>query len=271
MAQQGEDVLDEDELVVSDAGAWAEEKHRCLGAYVDATHAVRARWGDCAYIDLYSGPGRQYVESSARLINGSPVVAWAASTLHGVPFKQVFISDRDSYVRACEKRLTRLGAPVTIAALKAKDAAGVAAKRADPNGLHLVFADPYNLKDLPWEVVRPLFDQAHIDFIVHFSEMDLTRNLDRYITQDPSPLDAFAPGWRKHLTRAGRTTTRGQFFEYWVSLWAAEGFKLADQVPLMTSSSNSPLYRLVLFSRHPLAKKIWNSVAKSRTQGLLFG
>ena len=158
---------------------------------------------------LYSGPGRQLVEETGEIINGSPLVAWAASKLHPAAFAEVLISDRDEYASACKTRLSRVSAPVEIAANDAADAASVAAQRVI-EGLHLVFADPYNLKDLPWQVFEPLIYLKHIDFIVHFSQQDLTRNLDLYIAQDPSPLDTFAPGWRRQVPMAGAVQMRGQ-------------------------------------------------------------
>ena len=42
----------------------------------------------------------------------------------------------------------QLHAPVKIAGVTAEDAAVAIANSVDPKGLHLVFADPYNLKDL---------------------------------------------------------------------------------------------------------------------------
>ena len=264
-------LLDPDDgLPLSPAGDWAKEKHRLLQEYVDASWGARRRWGRSTFIDLYSGPGRQYVEETDELINGSPLVAWAASNLNPAPFAEVLVSDREDYARACEKRLQRLHAPVTFTAVDAGEAAIVAVRRVDPGGLHLVFADPYNLKDLPWSVFEPLVGMKHVDFIVHFSQADLTRNLERYITQDPSPLDTFAPGWRNHVERGNPVEMRGRFFRYWVSLFEGHGFKVARSVPLIVNDRGAPLYRLVLFSRHPLAQKLWDSVADKSSQGKLF-
>ena len=126
------------------------------------------------------------------------------------------------------------------------------------------------MKELSWSVFEPLLGFGHIDFIVHFSQADLTRNLDLYFTQDPSPLDAVAPGWRNHVQRTERVQMRGRFFQYWASLFAARGFKIAKTVPLVVNSRSAPLYRLVLFSRHPLAHKLWDSVAGKSSQRKLF-
>lgn len=259
-----------DGLPVSEAGEWAKEKHRLLAQYIDASWGARGKFGPSTYADLYSGPGRQFVDETEEIIDGSPLVAWEACNRHRAPFAKVLIADIKSFVQACETRLKKMQCPVKIAALDAENAAIVAAKSADVSGLHLVFADPYNLKDLPWRVFQPLLKLPRVDLIVHFSQADLTRNLDRYFDENPSPLDDFAPGWRGHVEPSGAVQMRGRFFEYWVGLFHAEGFKLADAIPLVVNVKSAPLYRLVLFSRHPLAGKLWNSVADRTSQGKLF-
>lgn len=259
-----------DGLPVSAAGEWAKDKHRLLAQFVDASWGARAKFGASTYADLYSGPGRQVVEETEEIIDGSPLVAWDACNRHRAPFAQVLVADSKPFAQACEARLKALKCPVEIAAFNAEDAALVAAKKASPDGLHLIFADPYNLKDLPWRVFQPLLKLPRVDLIVHFSQADLTRNLDRYIREDPSPLDDFAPGWRRHVKHSGSVEMRGRFFEYWVGLFRAEGFTLADSVPLVVNTKSAPLYRLALFSRHELARKLWDSVADRSSQRKLF-
>lgn len=253
-----------DGLPLSKAGEWAEEKHRLLADYIVASGPARARWGPSTYLDLHSGPGRQLLEDSADIINGSPLIAWTSSKISRAPFAQVLISDRERYAKACKTRLEKLGAPVEIAALKATEAAHVAQSKMAPDGLHIVFADPYGLRDLPWRAFEPLLGFAHIDFVAHFSQSDLTRNLDTYFAEDSEILEAFAPGWRKHVGEMRDPVhMRGRFFEHWINLFAAHKFKVADFVPLITSGTEAPLYRLVCLSRHPLSGKIWKSLNKA--------
>ena len=259
-----------DGLLTTSAGEWAKEKHRLLAQYIDASWGARGKWGPPTYVDLYSGSGRQFIEGSGQIIDGSPLVAWGACNRHRAPFAEVLIADAKKLVEVCETRLKALRCPVKIAAFSAEDAAVMAAKNVDSSGLHLVFADPYNLKHLPWRVFEPLLKVPRIDLIVHFSQSDLTRNLDRYFRQDPSPLDDFAPGWRRRVEHSEAVQMRGRFFEYWVGRFKAEGFKLADSVPLVVNTKSAPLYRLALFSRHDLAGKLWNSVADKTSQGKLF-
>lgn len=258
-----------DGLIVSDARPWAAEKHRLLGNYIRATYGPRRRFSRCSYVDLFSGPGRTRIEETGVIADGSPLVAWRAGVDTPWPFSDFYLSDDNpAYCTALKQRIDARGVTATVICAPAVEAAGKVGDALNPKGLHLAFVDPYNLGGLPFEVFRCLAWHEHIDFIVHFSAADLMRNLERYFAEDDSVLDAFAPGWRDHVERRDPVQMRGRFFEYWLSLF--KGYQVADAVPLITNSKNAPLYRLVLLSRHPLAKKIWNSVAGQDDQGKLF-
>ena len=257
----------QDGLPVSDAGPWAADKHRLLGDYVRATWGARRKFKRCSYVDLFSGPGRTRIEETGAIADGSPLVAWRAGVDTPWPFSDLYLSDADpAFCTALKERMKARDAPAKVGCWPAAEAARRAGDSLNSKGLHLAFVDPYNLGALPFEVFRGLAWHDHIDFIVHFSAADLTRNLERYFAEDDSVLDAFAPGWREHVERRDPVQMRGRFFEYWLSLF--KGFQVADAVPLFTNSKNAPLYRLVLLSRHPLAKKIWNSVADGDQRSL---
>jgi three-Cys-motif partner protein len=263
----------EDGLPVSKAGDWAQLKHKLLADYVHSTWAVRRKLRKTrampTYTDLFAGPGRAMIKPG-EIIDGSPLVAWKAAAAHEAPFTSLFASDiNKDFVDAVDSRLKALKAPVVSRFASALEAAPWAAAQMDANSYHLVFADPFNLASLPWDVFKPFLRHEHLDFIVHFSEGDLTRNLDTYTVQEQSSLDRFAPGWRERVGGMGEPAQmRGRFFEHWISLFEAERYKLAATVPLITNSKNVKLYRLVLLSRHPLGEKIWKSVAK-QPQGVL--
>ncbi len=124
---------------------------------------------------------------------------------------------------------------------------------------------------MPFAVFVPFFKLQRVDFIVHFSANDLQRNLDSYLSRDESVMDAFAPGWRKHVTSIrARDQMRGTAFWYWVSKFEGERFKLAKERVLIRGKTNQPLYWLLNFSRHPLAADIWDDVADSGGTGDLF-
>lgn len=259
----------EDGLPIGDAGEWASEKHRLLADYIVATRFVRGKVkrqrAAPAYVDLFSGSGRARLAKSGDIIDGSPLVAWKAAAGGENPFSNVLVSDANpGFADAAVARLKRFDAPAEGQGIAAVEAAKWATDRLDPNSFHLAFVDPYNLGGLPWDVFKALVPHRHLDFIVHFSQGDLARNLDTYSAQEQSSLDRFAPGWKEKVGQMrDPVQTRGMFFAHWISLFEREGYTLADSIPFV-NSKNAPLYRLVLLSREaPLAKKIWKSVARN--------
>jgi three-Cys-motif partner protein len=266
------DIDPADNLPVSPAGEWAVEKHKQLGQYIYATRHARDKWPSRGYVDLFSGPGRQRVTTTGALIDGSPLVAWNTTTrdTKGV-FNHVAVCDLDAdYSRAAEKRLRDRGAPVRGFAGTALESAKWARKALDPKGLHLIFVDPYRLRDLPWTVLEQLTDLDHVDLIVHFSTGNLNRYLERYYSEEQSVLDDFAPRWREHVPRGEPVQARARVLEYWASLVVAKGFYVAKRKPLVTNLQNAPLYRLVFFSRDEFPTTMWDALDKGDQSEMQF-
>lgn len=264
-----------DKLPAMEVGDWAKEKADLLRRYVDASRGARARYRACSYIDLFCGPGRVFRRDASEFADGCAITAWRQSVDSGTPFSQVIVGDVDqSNVVCCERRLLAVNAPVRTLVGKAEEIAEKAIRQLDPYGLHLAFLDPFNVGALPLKIVEVLARVKRMDLIVHFSQNDLQRNLP-----EPSDLhngaafDAFAPGWRGAITAAAhnRVMQRSQYFQHWISrIRSFDGYQVADAVPLIRNNRNAPLYRLVLFSRHPLGKKLWDDVAKSPQYDLPF-
>jgi three-Cys-motif partner protein len=144
------------------------------------------------------------------------------------------------------------------------------ARAVPQNALVLAYLDPYNLAYLSFGIIRALGELRHIDFVVHFSTMDLQRNVEMELDPRRARFDVAAPGWRETLNANGlsKAALRRAFFEYWTSLVESLGFTLSNQAPLVRGDRNEPLYRLVSFSRHPFANGIWDDVAKGRNREL---
>jgi len=91
-----------DDLMVSEVGPWATEKHERLRKYIDASRGARARFlppsgmGGASYIELYSGPGRSLITDTTEIIDGSAVVAFKAGRDSGHPFSEIHLSDLEA-------------------------------------------------------------------------------------------------------------------------------------------------------------------------------
>ncbi|TFW10427.1 three-Cys-motif partner protein TcmP [Oxalobacteraceae bacterium OM1] len=259
----------DDGLSVMEVGAWSEDKHALIRRFVHASWAARTRWSQRTYVDLFCGPGKILVRGNNEIKDGSPIVAWKESSRHGGAFTDVFIADLDSdSVSACESRLRSLGAPV-------RPFLGEAAVTVDQvlpflrqRGLHLVLLDPFSMGVLDFSILQKLARLKHVDIVLHFSVMDLQRNIDGEYTKTGGLLERFAPNWRNHVQvhDTNKEGARNAYLDYWISLAQSLGFRVHIRAPLFTNSNNGPLYRLVLLYRNDLPGKLWNDVAKPQGQ-----
>ena len=259
-------------LPILDIGEWSLEKHDLLRKYVAASWAARQKWPYRCFIDLFSGPGRVRVRKSNVVTDGGAVVAWRQASEKGGRFTKVIVGDIDpNAVNACKARLEALGAPVDALVGPATQTVDQVLTIANPNGLHLAYLDPYNLEHLPFSVIERLAKFKNIDILVHFSVMDLQRELELDFERDQSRFELFAPDWRNQIDPRSMTKqeARAAFVRYWLSLVDSLGFSCSRERPLMTNSKNGPLYRMMFLMRHKLADKLWSDIAKP-PQGSLF-
>lgn len=252
-------------LPILEIGTWSREKHDLLRRYVGASSAARKKWPDCSFIDLFCGPGRVRVRNTPDEADGGAVVAWRQAADTQSPFTQVIVGDLDTIAaNSCGQRLTALGAPVSVLHGAAEETVEEAAKLATPRGLHLAYLDPYNLGHLPFSVIERLAKFKNIDILVHFSVMDLQREIDLDFERDASRFESFAPNWRDHVdvSKLTQQRAREEFITYWLKLVSNLGFSCSREKPLLTNSNNGPLYRMMFLMRHKLAEKLWNDIAK---------
>jgi three-Cys-motif partner protein len=132
------------------------------------------------------------------------------------------------------------------------------------NALALAYIDPYNLAYLSFSIIKRLAELKHIDFAVHFSLMDLTRNVDMELDPARDRFSEASPGWRD---RAPDKISKSQlpiwFFDDWRQQITGLGFSVSQEMPLVKDQDGRALYRLVFFSRHSFPDRIWGDVARS--------
>lgn len=256
-------------------GSWSQQKHEILTDYIVASRLARAKWEEACYIDVFCGPGRVVERGTNIFRDGGAIAAWKASCVgHGRPFTTMYIGDLDQQsVSVCQQRLARLGASAQSFNGTAKETVHEIVSRL-PRGLHLAFLDPFNAEHLDFEIIRTLSRQRSMDILVHFSVMDIQRNIDLEAASSGTRLERVAPGWReavdlKHLPKNAFVNA---FLEHWKSTVLKEAhMTTAEKMPLMKNSKSGPLYRLILLQRHNLAKKLWNDVGKEdKKQKTLF-
>ena len=268
-------MLDDDGLPLDEVGAWTKEKHERLRKYVDISRAVRRKFiqrtGAATYIDLFCGKGRAVIRETGERIDGSPLVAFKSAVKGRVPFSEIYIADEtEETCRAASQRIASAGGSATVEVGRAEETAPRIVGRLNPNGLHLILLDPFNLEDLSFSVIEAFRGLRCVDLLIHFSAQDLQRNLDAYALSKDSPLDRVAPGWREVVDlRQSKRATRAAFVAYWASKIEALGLPPAKHAELVSGSKNQRLYWLVFASRHALARQFWDKIRNVSGQGEL--
>lgn len=248
-------------------GAWAKDKYARLAKYVDISRAVRRGFtargkAGASYIELFSGPGRVRIRDTLEVTHGSPLVAWTEAARTKSDFTELHIADADPrLLEAAVARLRKHGAPVFPESGTANETVEHIIRKLNPYALHVAFLDPYNLGALPFEVIRKLAGLKRMDILIHVSMQDLNRNLLRYLAADSSPLDVFAPDWRKHVEgERSIEYVRGKLFAYWRSLLRTIDMSTAEAAELVVGNNKQPLYWLAFAARHERALEFWEKI-----------
>lgn len=253
-------------------GRWVpDEKHLYLTRYLDATREARKKFKQRVLIDLFCGPGRIQVEGESFTRDGGSVAAYRQSLASGAPFTRVLVGDIEGE-RACANELRLMAAGASVQSFTGPAHRTVDAMiNAVPFGaLTLAYIDPYNLEYLSFSIIERLAKLQFVDFAVHFSLMDLTRNIDMELNPRRDRFDHALPGWRAAVPAdaLSKSSLPGWFFNAWCQAVQALGFKVSGQMPLITDGKGRSIYRLVFFSRHPLPDRIWGDIARSRNLDL---
>lgn len=261
----------DDGLPLACVGSWAEEKHARVRKYVDISRAARRKYlagPGATFIELFCGPGRARIRNTTRIVDGSTIVAAKEALSTGTLFTALHVADANaSFVDATKQRLARLGAQVKPYVGRSEDSVIEVVRQLNMDGLHLAFLDPFDLKSLPFDVIRRLAVFKRMDMIIHVSLMDLQRNLEPYIESQQSPLDIFAPEWRNVINPMNpKATIRKEIFEYWLGLIRNENMQPSQGIEKVTGNNNQPLYWLVFAAHHSLPMKFWDEIRNISAQ-----
>lgn len=259
-------------MVERGVGSWVpQQKHSLMATYLHASRNAWKKWSHRILIDPFCGPGRIQVKGEAYTRDGGTMVAWRQSKASGMPFTQVLIGDLDAdRVTACESRLKADGAPVVAFTGPASNTVSAMVAKVPPRGaLCMAYLDPYNLELLSFDLIETLAS-LKVDFAVHFSTMDLIRNVDFEFDPARARFDETAPHWRDHVNLKTMSKAAGAaaFFAYWCQLVKNLGFEFSEAMPLVSNDHGHGIYRLCFFARHDLPTRIWGDIARGPNREL---
>lgn len=243
-------------------GKWVvEQKYMYLSKYIDAARAASIKWKSRVYIDPFCGPGRIQVRNELFTRPNGAVSAWLQSKKSGSPFTKMLIGDiSKERTKACQERLQSQGANVSAFVGPAQETVKRMIEAVPFGSLCFVYVDPYNLELLDYGMIETLAKLQNVDFVFHFSSMDLTRNIDQELIR--GRFDKVAPSWQLKTDRASKSNLFPIFFDHWQSLIKELGFTRSKSMPIITNDRNAGIYNLVFFAKHPLPLKFWKDVAK---------
>jgi three-Cys-motif partner protein len=256
-----------DGLLARNSGSWARTKHHYLRRYCDiTTRAVAKKFpGGIVYLDAMSGPGRCIEEKTGEEFPGSPFVAL------DYDFSAYwFIEEHPELFKALTARVANHPKRALIT-LKNQSWTDLATSGGFPFGadtLVIAFVDPTGISQMPWTAVKALLNLPRIDVLATIQHrLGIVWNAKQYkrAASTDTALDRFldSGSWREWQDRDA--TEFGQMaIDAFISKVGQEGFKTSRQIPV---GEDQALYRLALFSRHPLADKFWNETVKVDEEG----
>ena len=128
------------------------------------------------------------------------MVAWQHSGRDDIAVTSCLVGDLDAArASACAERLRAVGAPATAFPGAAESTVDQVLGKIPKGALCLAYLDPYNLQYLSFKVIEKLARLKFVDFAVHFSTMDLRRNVLMEYNPERARFDDAAPGWRQHV------------------------------------------------------------------------
>jgi three-Cys-motif partner protein len=266
--------LEDDGLFTPEVGDWAEDKYRLVTLYASLfTTAMQGKWDELVYIDLFSGAGRSRVRGTRRIVPASPLLALGLAHRFD---RYVFCDANPERMRALSERVQRDFSEVDARFVQGDvnlKVAAILAELPKPTQQHRVlgfcFADPYSLRNLRFETISALAGRF-IDFLVLIpTGVDATRNEGIYLRPANPTIDRFLGNlaWREEWDAAKET---GQTFDRFMTDALGHSmqglgyiYEGIDSTQLVKSTERRlRLYRLAMFSRHPLGSKFWREVRK---------
>lgn len=252
-------------------GPWVpRDKHRLLTEYLHGTRHAWKAWPQRVLIDPFCGPGRISVAGESITRDGGSVAAWRELQAAGSSFTQIFVGDLDpEKVSACAARLGALGASVRAFVGPAQQTVPQMVAAVPRGALCLAYVDPYCLNLLDFQMLRQL-SMLQVDLAIHFSTMDLQRNIALDVSEDRGMFEPVAPGWQSVVPSRslGVKQLRHAFFDYWLQQLMSLGFTHSKSMPFILNTQGAAMYRLVFLARHDLPLKVWTDVARDPTRDM---
>lgn len=272
MNHEDEAEIPNDGLPIPEVGRWGDTKYGLVALYDKLfSTGMKAKWDNRVYIDLYAGAGFARFRESQKIVYGSPLLALDVPN----PFDRYIFCEADTgFLFALRQRVRRLfpRARVEFVEGDCNDridhiCEAIPRHSRGHTVLSFCFVDPLDI-GIRFSTLRALATARLVDFLILLAVyMDANRNYVHYVNPQSRKVDDFLDStqWREQWQDA---ESRGVRFPRFLAEEYGERMKslgyertpLSKMKAVRSDDKNLPLYYLALFSRHPLAYKLWQQV-----------
>jgi three-Cys-motif partner protein len=257
-----------DGLPARESGAWVLDKKDYVGRYLAIfTKGVSRKWGGkLAYVDLFSGPGKNVIRDTGEEVDGSPVLALQCD------FGRYVFVDVPEVLATLRMRLRNHPKLPRISFVEGDCNLVIdeVLRQLPADHLTLAFIDPTGLQ-IRFETIRRLVHNRKVDLLmtIHFG-MGIQLNLPQYIKTEGEALTGFLGNseWRKDVEGVATFNQAGRLIldRYMAQLRTLDYLDTKDR-EIVRNDQNTPLYYIIMASRHKLGEKFWQEVTKIAPSG----
>jgi three-Cys-motif partner protein len=238
---------------------------------------MKSKFPQLVFIDLFASSGYLRDKATKKVYKGSAMIGLEYTP----PFTHfIFCESNPQYMEALNQRVKREYSQlisenrVSFIPGDANCNVGQVISHlpnysATNRRLCLCVVDPFRLQDLRYKTFQKLGEFAIIDFMVSVMTSDIQRHWKQFLSPSSNALDQVFgySGWRLEYSRKPAHETNVQFFwRILCSQMEALGYRPSEDEHLVRNAiNNSPLYRVVVFSKNPLGRK-FGKVATQRSE-----
>jgi three-Cys-motif partner protein len=268
LADQSPTPIAADGLPARDSGAWVLDKKVYVEKYLGIfTKGVSNKWGGkLAYVDLFSGPGKNVIRETGEEVEGSPLLALQCD------FGRYVFVDVPEVLATLRLRLRNHPKLARISFVEGdcNHVIDEVLKLLPADHLTLAFIDPTGLQ-IRFDTIRRLVHNRKVDLLMTIQfGMGIRMNLHQYINSQGDALTGFLGNrdWRNDVEAGGTVFQAGRrILDRYMAQLRTLNYLDAKDLEIVRNDQNMLLYFVVMASRHALGEKFWREVTKITPSG----
>lgn len=241
-----------------EVGPWTKDKLKILSQYLPAYLNATRRAIERVYIDAFAGPGKNQIEGTDEIIDGSPLIALSARGSNGEGFNRFFfIENNPKAVIELREQVAKANPVGRVEVIQGDTNIELprVIRRINRESPTFVFLDTARIEPR-WETIESLAPWR-TELLINFPlGMAINRNPDSEKTEEYFG----TPEWRP-LWDAGRRSRTSGLIDLYVKRLISLGWEYPVSDPrLIKDDGNRNLYYLLFASKRDIGKQIMDSV-----------